>query len=48
MAGHLGHCRVTAKNHDLVAIDEKKNLLIVKGSIPGPAGGYCIIRSAKK
>jgi large subunit ribosomal protein L3 len=48
MAGHMGHCRVTTKNHDLVAIDEEKNLLIVKGSVPGPAGGYCIIRSAKK
>ena len=48
MAGHLGHCRVTTKNHDLVEIDEERNLLIVKGSIPGPAGGYCIIRSAKK
>lgn len=48
MAGHMGNCRVTTKNHDLVAIDEEKNLLIVKGSVPGPAGGYCIIRSAKK
>jgi large subunit ribosomal protein L3 len=48
MAGHMGDCRVTTKNHDLVAIDEEKNLLIVKGSIPGPTGGYCIIRSAKK
>ena len=47
MAGHMGHCRITTKNHDLVEIDEEKNLLIVKGSIPGPAGGYCIIRSAK-
>ncbi|MHC4557274.1 MAG: 50S ribosomal protein L3 [Planctomycetota bacterium] len=48
MAGHMGNCRVTTKNHDLVAIDEEKNLLVVKGSIPGPAGGYCIVRSAKK
>jgi large subunit ribosomal protein L3 len=48
MGGHMGDCRITVKNHDLVAIDEKKNLLIVKGSVPGPAGGYCIIRSAKK
>jgi large subunit ribosomal protein L3 len=48
MAGHMGNCRVTTKNHDLVAIDEERNLLIVKGSVPGPAGGYCIIRSAKK
>lgn len=48
MAGHMGNCRVTVKNHDLVAIDEEKNLLIVKGSVPGPAGGYCIVRSSKK
>jgi large subunit ribosomal protein L3 len=48
MAGHLGNVRVTVKNHELVNIDEEKNLLVVKGSIPGPAGGYCIIRSALK
>lgn len=48
MAGHMGHCRVTAKNHKLITIDEKKNLLVVKGSVPGPAGGYCVVRSAKK
>lgn len=48
MAGHMGSCRVTAKGHSLVAIDEKKNLLMVKGSVPGPAGGYVIVRSAKK
>ena len=48
MAGHLGNVRVTVKNHELVNIDEEKNLLVVKGSVPGPAGGYCIIRSAQK
>ena len=48
MAGHLGNCRVTTKNHKLVEIDEEKNLLVVKGSVPGPAGCYCIVRSAKK
>ena len=48
MAGHMGNCRVTMKNHRLVEVDEEKNLLIVKGSVPGPAGGYCIVRSAKK
>jgi large subunit ribosomal protein L3 len=48
MAGHLGNCRVTMKNHKLIEVDEEKNLLIVKGSVPGPAGGYCIVRSAKK
>ena len=48
MPGHMGNCRVTTKNHELVAIDEDKNLLVVKGPVPGPAGGYCIVRSAKK
>ncbi|MCH8277802.1 MAG: 50S ribosomal protein L3, partial [Proteobacteria bacterium] len=37
MAGHMGNCRVTAKNHDLISIDGQKNLLVVKGSVPGPA-----------
>jgi len=48
MAGHMGNRRATAKNHKLVAIDQEKNLLVVKGSVPGPAGGYCLVRSAKK
>jgi large subunit ribosomal protein L3 len=48
MAGQMGNCRVTMKNHRLVDVDEEKNLLIIKGSVPGPAGGYCIVLSAKK
>lgn len=48
MAGHMGHCRVTTKGHSLVAIDEEKNLLVVKGSVSGPAGGYVIVRSSVK
>ena len=48
MPGHLGNVQVTAKNHELVSIDEEKNLLVVKGSVPGAAGGYCIIRTAQK
>jgi len=48
MPGHLGNRRVTAKNHMLVSIDTEKDLLVIKGSVPGPAGGYCIVRSAQK
>jgi large subunit ribosomal protein L3 len=48
MAGHMGNRRVTTKNHRLVSIDEGKNLLVIKGAIPGPAGCYCWVRSAKK
>jgi len=47
MAGHMGHEQVTSKNHVLVAIDEEKNLLIVKGTVAGPAGGYCVVKTAK-
>jgi large subunit ribosomal protein L3 len=46
MAGHMGDARVTAKNHILVAIDEEKNLLVVKGTVPGPSGGYCVVRTS--
>jgi len=48
MAGHMGNHRVTTKSHSLVAVDEEKNLLVVKGSVPGPPGGYVIVRSAQK
>jgi len=47
MAGHMGHAQVTSKNHRIVAIDEENNLLVVKGNVPGPAGGYCIVKKAK-
>jgi large subunit ribosomal protein L3 len=47
MSGHMGSVGVTSKNHSLLAIDEEKNLLVVRGGIPGAADGYCIIRSAK-
>jgi large subunit ribosomal protein L3 len=48
MAGHMGHERVTTKNHTVVSIDEDKNLIVVKGSVPGPAGSYVVVRSSQK
>jgi large subunit ribosomal protein L3 len=48
MAGHLGDHRTTERNHRLVAIDEERNLLTVKGCIAGPSGGYVIVRSSQK
>lgn len=47
MAGHMGNKKVTTKNHTLIEVDEQKNLLVVKGPVPGPAGGYVIVRSAE-
>ncbi|MFH1370007.1 MAG: 50S ribosomal protein L3 [Planctomycetota bacterium] len=48
MGGHLGAERVTVKTHQLVSIDTDNHLLVIKGSVPGPAGGYVIVRSAQK
>ncbi len=47
MAGHMGHVRVTTKHHRLISIDEEQNLLVVKGAVAGPSGGYVEIRSSK-
>ncbi len=47
MAGHLGHARRTSRNQELVGIDKDNNLLLVKGSVPGPNGGYLLVRQAK-
>ncbi|MBW8002674.1 MAG: 50S ribosomal protein L3 [Planctomycetes bacterium] len=48
MAGHMGHCRITTKSHDVISIDTERNVLVVKGSVPGPSGGYVIVRSSHK
>ena len=43
MAGHMGHVRCTTRNHKLVGIDKENDLLLIKGSVPGPNGGFLII-----
>ena len=45
--GHMGTDRVTLKNVKVVKVDEERNLLIVKGSIPGARGSMVTIRRAK-
>jgi large subunit ribosomal protein L3 len=47
MGGHMGDRRITTKNHVLVAIDEENNLLVVKGTVAGPSGAYCVVKTAK-
>lgn len=47
MAGRMGGNRVTTKHHQLISIDEEQNLLVVKGAIPGPSGGYVEICSSR-
>jgi large subunit ribosomal protein L3 len=48
MAGHMGNVRITSKNLQIISIDEERNLIVVKGSVPGPSGGYVEIRSSQK
>jgi len=47
MPGHMGSVKVSLKNLPVVKIDKSKNLLIVKGAVPGATGGYVIIRRSK-
>ncbi len=48
MAGHLGHERVTVQNLKLVKVDKERNLILIKGAIPGPKGGLVIVQKAVK
>ena len=48
MAGHMGSDRVTALNLDLVKIDVDRNLLLVKGAVPGATNGDVIVRPTVK
>jgi large subunit ribosomal protein L3 len=48
MAGHLGAERVTVQNLEVVRVDAERNLLLVKGAIPGAPGGDVLVRPAVK
>jgi large subunit ribosomal protein L3 len=48
MAGQLGHQRVTTLNLEVVEGDAERGLLLVRGAVPGPAGGLVFVRSAVK
>jgi large subunit ribosomal protein L3 len=48
MAGQMGNERVTVLNLEVVQADPERNLLLIKGAIPGPEGGLVMVRSAVK
>ena len=48
MAGHMGHERVTVLNLEVVEADPERGLLLLKGAVPGPAGGLVMVRSSVK
>ena len=48
MAGHMGNVRVTVQNLKIVRLVEDRNLILVKGAVPGPAGGPVVVKPATK
>ena len=48
LPGHMGHVTVTIQNLDVVRVDMDKNVILVKGSVPGPKGAILKIKSAVK
>jgi large subunit ribosomal protein L3 len=48
MGGHMGTDRVTVRNLEIVEVDTEDNVLLVKGAVPGPNGGYVVVRRAKR
>jgi len=44
MAGQYGNAQITTRNLEVVRIDLENNLLLVRGAVPGPTGGYVSIR----
>ena len=48
MAGQMGTAKVTVRNLEIVDVDTEENVLLVKGAGPGPAGGYVVVRRAKR
>jgi large subunit ribosomal protein L3 len=48
MAGHMGTDQVTVRNLEVIEIDTDDNILMVKGAVPGPNGGYVVVQPAKK
>ena len=48
MPGQMGHVTRTIQNLEIVAVDSENNLLLIKGSVPGPRKGLVIVKTAVK
>lgn len=48
MAGQYGNEKVTTRNVKVVSVDQENNVIIVKGAIPGPNGGYVVVKETNK
>jgi len=48
MPGHMGSVKVTVQNLEIVRVDAEKNLLLVKGAVPGPKKALVTIKESVK
>ena len=48
MGGQMGTNRVTVRNLEIIEVDAEDNVLLVKGAVPGPNGGYVMVRRSKR
>ncbi len=48
MSGHMGNVRRTAQNLEVVRVDEERNLLLIKGAVPGYSGASVVVQPAVK
>jgi large subunit ribosomal protein L3 len=48
MAGRMGHVKVTTQNLTVHRVDSESGLILIKGAVPGPKGGYVFLKSAAK
>jgi large subunit ribosomal protein L3 len=48
MAGQMGNERVTVLNLEVIEADPERNLLLLRGAVPGPTGGLVMVRSSVK
>lgn len=48
MGGHMGNAQVTVRNLEVIEVDTEDNVLVVKGAVPGPNGGYVLVRRSKR
>jgi large subunit ribosomal protein L3 len=48
LPGHMGVDRITVQNLEVVKVDADKNVLLIKGALPGPKGGICTVETAVK
>ena len=48
MPGHMGHVKVTTQNIEVVRVDAEKNLILVKGAVPGPKKSLVTLKETVK